>query len=68
MDKEIFAFVLMPFSKEFDDIYKLGIKEAAEKVEIKAQRLDEQMFVEGMLERIYKQIEIADIVIADMSG
>jgi hypothetical protein len=68
MDKEIFAFVLMPFSKEFDDVYKIGIKEAAEKVEIKAQRLDEQMFVEGMLERIYRQIEVADIVIADMTG
>jgi hypothetical protein len=28
-DADFFAFVLMPFDKAFDDIYKLGIKETA---------------------------------------
>lgn len=65
---DIFAFVLMPFLKDFEDIYKLGIKEAALSLGIKAERVDEQIFREGILERIYRQIENADIIIADMSG
>ena len=67
-EKETFAFVLMPINKEFDDIYKLGIKETAARLDILAERVDEQIFQEGILERIYRQIEVADIVIADMSG
>lgn len=62
-----FAFVIMPFKKENDDKYQMVIKEAAKEVGIKAERLDEQLFREGMIERIYKQIEIADIIIADLS-
>lgn len=64
----LFAFILMPFRPEFDDVYQLGIKEAASHVGIVAERLDEQLFGEGMLERIYRQIEAADIIIADMTG
>lgn len=67
-ESEIFSFVLMPFEKAFDDIYKLGIKETAAQLGIIAERVDEQIFQEGILERIYRQIEVADIVIADMSG
>jgi nucleoside 2-deoxyribosyltransferase len=67
-NKSIFAFVLMPFNKDFDDIYNLGIKETATKLGITAERLDEQVFNEGMIERIYRQIDAADIIIADMSG
>lgn len=67
-DESIFAFVLMPFSSEFDDIYKMGIKETANSLGIKAERVDEQIYQEGILERIYRQIEAADIIIADMSG
>lgn len=58
----------MPFRPEFNDVYQLGIKEAASQVGIIAERLDEQIFGEGMLERIYRQIEAADIIIADMTG
>lgn len=65
-----FIFVLMPFDSSFDDVYKLGIKESIKSIdsEIVVERLDEQMFSEGMLTRIYSQIEKADIVVADMSG
>ncbi len=62
-----FAFVLMPFSSEFDDIYALGIKAACQELDIECQRVDEQLFDESILERIYNQIEDADIIIADMS-
>lgn len=67
-DDDIFAFVLMPFSSDFDDIYQLGVKAAANELGIIAERVDEQFYREGMLERIYRQIEVADLVIADMSG
>lgn len=62
-----FAFVLMPFDSKFDDIYKLGIKETASGLGIHAERVDEQIYSEGILERIYRQIELADIIIADMT-
>lgn len=58
----------MPFNQEFDDIYKFGIQAAAEEQSIIAQRVDEQKFSETMLERIYKQIEVADFIIAEMTG
>jgi len=64
----IFAFVLMPFDESFDDIYKMGIKETAAQLDIVAERVDEQIFQEGILDRIYRQIDAADIIVADMSG
>lgn len=69
MDSEsLFAFVLMPFDKSFDDLYKMGVKETAAQLDIIAERVDEQIFQEGILERIYRQIDAADIIIADMTG
>lgn len=68
IETKIFAFVLMPFDSAFNDVYRLGIKETAAQLEIKAERVDEQIFQEGILERIYRQIKSADIVVADMSG
>lgn len=63
-----FVFVLMPFSEAFDDIYQLGIKPACVDAGTYCERLDEQIFSESMLERIYNQISKADIIVADMSG
>jgi hypothetical protein len=62
-----FVFVLMPFSPDFDDIYKLGIRGAAEDAGAYAARVDEQIFTEGMLERIFNQIAKADVIVAEMS-
>lgn len=67
-DDEIFSFVLMPFHGDFEDVYRMGIKETASQLGIKAERVDEQIFSEGILERIYRQIDVSDIVVADMSG
>lgn len=63
-----FIFVLMPFDEKFDDIYKFGIKGAAEEVGAYAERVDEQIFTEGILERIFNQINKADLIVADMTG
>lgn len=68
MNDKLFVFVLMPFSQEFDDIYKLGIKSACFELDIYCERVDEQIFTESILDRIYNQIRKADIVISDMTG
>lgn len=62
-----FAFVLMPFSADFDDVYRLGIKRCAEELGIVAERVDEQHFSETILEQIYRQIDASDLIIADMT-
>jgi len=62
------AFVIMPFSKDFDDIYQIGIKETAKLEGINAYRLDEELFQEGMLDKIYLEIEKCDFIIADLSN
>lgn len=66
--EEKFAFVLMPFDSSFEDVYRMGIKETASALGLRAERVDEQIYREGMLERIYRQIEAADVIIADMTG
>jgi AraC-like DNA-binding protein len=63
-----FVFVLMPFDKEFDDVYKLGIKPACKNAGAYAERVDEQLFQDSILDRIYNQIAKADIIISDMTG
>ncbi|WP_322040808.1 nucleoside 2-deoxyribosyltransferase [Burkholderia diffusa] len=63
-----FAFVLMPFHEAFNDVYQVGIKETAVKAGFICERVDEQIYQESMLERIYRQIDAADVIIADMSG
>jgi hypothetical protein len=43
-ENQIFAFVLMPFDKAFNDIYTLGIKKTASQLDILAERVDEQKY------------------------
>ena len=61
-------FVLMPFAPKFDDVYKLGIKPACEDAGASVTRVDEQIFSENIVERVYAQISEADLIVADMSG
>jgi hypothetical protein len=63
-----FVFVLMPFDSKFNDIYKFGIKGGAQDAGAYAERIDEQIFIEGMLDRIFNQIAKADVIVADMTG
>lgn len=67
-EQKLFAFVLIPFDRTFDDLYRFGIKEPAAEVGVNAERVDEQLFREGILERIYRQIDVADIIVAEMTG
>ena|SRR6516165_2072886 len=63
-----FVFTLMPFSEAFDDIYKLGIKSACESAGSYCERIDEQIFNENILLRLYNQINKADLIVSDMTG
>lgn len=63
-----FVFVLMPFSAEFDDTYQLGIKPACSDAGAYCERVDEQIFQESILDRIYNQIAKADVIVADLTG
>jgi len=63
-----FVFVLMPFDREFDDVYQLGIKPACDIAGAYAERVDEQVFAESILDRIYNQISKADVIVSDMTG
>lgn len=66
-EQQVFALVIMPFDPKFDDVYRIGIQEAASSLGIRAERLDDMIFAEGMMERLYDQVQAADIVIAEMS-
>jgi hypothetical protein len=65
---KLFCFVLMPFSSDFNDIYQFGIKGSCEDVDVYCERVDEQIYQERILDRIYNQIAKADLIIADMTG
>lgn len=63
-----FVFVLMPFAESFLDIYEVGIKPACQDAGAYCERVDEQIFVENILDRVYNQIAKADIIVAEMTG
>ena len=62
------AFVIMPFGSDFNYVYKLGIKATAKECDVDAKRLDDDFFDTNMVEEIYKKINDADFIIADMTG
>jgi len=62
-----YIFVVMPFAKEFDEIYESAIKPACENAGAYCERVDEQIFEEDILDWIYIQISKSDIIVGDMS-
>jgi hypothetical protein len=62
------VFVLMPFDPNFDDVYNLGIKAGCELAGAECIRVDEQIFNEHILEKIYALIDDAALVIGEMTG
>jgi hypothetical protein len=63
-----FVFVLMPFSDKFQDVYEVGIKSACTDAGAYCERVDEQIFTDSILDRIFNQIAKADVIVADMTG
>lgn len=65
---QLYVFVLMPFSKEFKNIYDMGIRPAAHNALMRCERVDEIEFNDDILQRVYSCIGKADIVVAVMTG
>ena len=61
-----FVLVLMPFDEGFNNLYK-SIKTAIEGAGADCERVDEQIFGEQIMQRVYEQIYRADIVVAEVS-
>lgn len=64
----IFCYILMPFSKEYEEIYELSIKPACSMEDVYCERADETQESGIIIDRIYNQISKADLVIAEMTG
>ena len=62
------AFVVMPVSEEFNDVYVLGIREVAEQLGIVAERADEIHHNDSIPDVIRHRINRADIVIAETTS
>ncbi|MCK4766528.1 MAG: hypothetical protein KAW12_30315 [Candidatus Aminicenantes bacterium] len=62
------AFVIMPFDKAFDSIYKKFIKESLEEVGFKTVRADDISNQQNILQIIVSGINSADLVVADLTN
>jgi DNA-binding response OmpR family regulator len=63
-----YVFVLMPFDKEFKEIYQLAIKEPLVHKGLYCERADEVQSVGGIMEQVYSRIKRARFIVADMTG
>lgn len=59
------AFVVMPFSKEYNDVYVLGIRDVAETLGLVAERADEIQHNDSIPDLIRHRINRSDVVIAE---
>ncbi len=66
--KKLSIFVVMPFDSAFRDIYQLGIKPACTDAGAVCERVDEQVFLQNIMDRIYGQIRSSDLMIGEMTG
>jgi len=60
-------FVLMPFDKKLDNTY-YAIQQAAKQANAQVERADNPITTETILRRVYRGIEEADLVLADLTG
>jgi hypothetical protein len=61
------AFVAMPFTEGFEDIYEFGIYAAVRRCGYVCEKVDESVFTGNIVERITEGIKNATFVIAEMS-
>lgn len=62
------VFVIMPFSKDLDDVYYFGILETARALNCTCERADQIEYVGIVLEKIYDMISNSRIIIAEVSS
>ncbi|HKI04014.1 MAG TPA: response regulator [Thermoanaerobaculia bacterium] len=62
------AFVVMPFAKRFNNIYRLAIQEPLRQLGLTCERADELQSTGNLLTAIYQRLQQADVIIGDMTG
>lgn len=62
------ALVLMPFKQEFDELYRLAVKDALDALGYQCERIDELLFVGDVVQTLCDKIEQSELIIADLSG
>lgn len=67
IDDRPFVYVIMPFSSKFRNVYFSGIKPACEELNLKCERVDEQIIEGTIIERIYRNITDADLIVAELT-
>lgn len=60
------ALVLMPFAKEFDDVYRT-VKEVFEHFNYRCKRMDDIQYVGNVIEMLYEKIEESEFIVADIT-
>lgn len=63
-----YSFILMPFAKEFDNVYKKALKPTLESLDYICKRADEISESKEIINIIWEQINRANIIIADLTG
>lgn len=66
-DEKGHVFVAMPFSPEFDDVFRYGIQSVVRSAGLLCERVDEASFSGEIMARIRDRIRTAVLVIADLS-
>jgi hypothetical protein len=62
------AFVAMPFSPEFEDVFHYGIQIPVHGAGLLCERVDAAVFEGLIIERILKRIATAKVVVAELTG
>lgn len=66
-DKRLFVFVILPFTRDFKNVYSVGIKFACDELDLRCEKVDEQIFDDHIVEQVYANIRNADLIIADLT-
>lgn len=61
-------FVAMPFTRKKRDIWRFGIQNPVRAAGLVCERIDDEHFTGDILQRLWRNIEDAELVIADLSG
>ena len=67
-DEKPFAFVAVPLSDEFDDVFRYGIASVVTAADLLCVDAGTDAFTDDILERIKRRIATARFVIADLTG
>ena len=67
-DEKPVVFVAMPFAKDSEDVFHVGIEPAAHDAGFLCERVDQEKFVGPVMDRVTAGIDRAAFVIADLAG